>query len=417
MDKVTQDLATKLSGGFSTPNVKYRENAAKVYKKAIAEGDTQVELRESMKHTSQRLFGQACDITNPAEFPVTEDSFSWKAVKKACMKEADSASTFSQVLRAGIQTIVNSAYLETLETTNEDWVKTIPSKMDTELYAPLHGISFPREVGRQEKYPEARAAGLDIKLPNRKYGQLYAVEKELIMDDQTGQFQSQVRLLGEYMRYLIEALCYGKLASVANMQYAEFEIPISETQPSDEAVYPWAPASTPFVGGGYNRPATYGALQQGTLQTAKTTLMNQKNKLGLKMAVNGKRLLIGPTLSFDAAVILNSSYFPSVLSGSAGAVGQSFAINPVKGLADISVTRFMFKNDGTCNGDSTAWYLVDDSKPWFVMQLREAVAVEQEAPNSGAAFERDIYRWKVSMRGNADFIDPRFAFQGNNGSV
>jgi hypothetical protein len=43
--------------------------------------------------------------------------------------------------------------------------------------------------------------------------------------------------------------------------------------------------------------------------------------------------------------------------------------------------------------------------------------VEAEARNSGASFEYDVLRFKARMRGNADFIDSRFAWQGNNGSV
>jgi hypothetical protein len=51
------------------------------------------------------------------------------------------------------------------------------------------------------------------------------------------------------------------------------------------------------------------------------------------------------------------------------------------------------------------------------MQLREGVAVEQEAVNAGTSFEEDTYRYKGSMRGNADFVDPRWFWQGNDGSV
>src|SRR5690606_24611747 len=152
----------------------------------------------------------------------------------------DSASSFPQVLRAGIQNIVNAAYQDTLDVTYEDWVQVVPSKLNTELYAPLQGIGFPSQVGQQEKYPEVGAAGLNLKLPNRKFGTLYAVEMELLEDDTTGQFEQQTRLLGEYMRYLTEAWVYGKLASASNMEYGGLSIPPTETKPADEsASYPW----------------------------------------------------------------------------------------------------------------------------------------------------------------------------------
>lgn len=350
------------------------------------------------------------------KFPVMEDTFSWKGVRRK-LEEADAATAFPGVLRAGVQTIANNMYQQ-IGTTFEDWTKAVSSKRDTELYAPLQGIGFPREVGRQEVYPEVGAAGLDISLVNRKYGDIYAVELELLEDDQTGQFQQQAGMLGEYMKELQEVLCYGKLASVANMFYSVFNVPKTETKDQEEtsASYPWCPASAPFVGNGFNRPASYSILTNTALQAAYIGLMNQVNKLGLKFAVKGNRLLVGPQQIFTASTLLNSAYFPSV-PGAAGSTGGNFAINPVQGLASLTTSRFVFSNDGTVNGNSYAWYLVDDSKPWFVMQLREALLVEQENPTSGDSFNRDVYRFKVRMRGNADFIDPRFAWQGDDGSV
>lgn len=404
----------QMTDGFSTPNKKLREHNKKVLERAVNKDEEYLSLKSVVSRISKRLFKKDCDISKESDFPVNDDNFNWKQLKQKFM-EADDASSFVQVLRAGVNNIANSAYLTMVGTTYEDWVKTVNSKKSTELYAPLQGIGFPRETPVQEKYPEVGAAGLDISLVNRKYGTLYAVTDELLEDDQTGQFQQQAGLLGEYMKLLIEALCYGKLASVAGMSYADFQIPTTETQPDSESVYPWAPATTPFVGGGFNRPATFGLLNQANVQAAKVGLMNQKNMLGLKMVADGNRLLVGPNSSFNAATLMNSSFYPTVVA--TGDTGGGFAQNPIKGLADISVSRFMFKNDGTVDGDSRAWYLVDQTKPWFVCQLRTGVQVIQEATNSGQSFERDITRFKVRQRLNADFIDPRFAWQGNDGSV
>ena len=354
------------------------------------------------------------DMNDATKFPVNEPGFSWKSVRqKLALKEADSGSSFNQVLRAGVQTIVNQMY-ETVDTTYEDWVHVVQSKMDTELYAPLHGVSFLREVGKQEKYPEVKAAGLDIQLKNRKYGTHYAVEKELLEDDQTGQFAKQVALLGEYAKIVLEVLCMAKLASVNSMAYDVLSIPKSETQPTTESVYPW---STALVGGGANRPSAYGAINQANIQAAFIGLMNQKNLLGLKMMVRPDRLLIGPSKRFDAAVLLNSAYYPSVASATAGTPGTNFAANTLQGIADLTVSRFMFKNDGTVDGSSTAWYLLDSKVPWFLLQIRQSAEVLQENPSAGQSFEQDVIRFKVSLRANADHIDPRFAWQGSDGTA
>lgn len=366
------------------------------------------------------------DFADAQKFPVMEHNFSWKKIAQKCghpsvkaaFREADSGSNFPGVLRAGVQSIVNSMYL-TVPTTYESWTSTVSSTKDTELYAPLQGISFLREVGKKEQYSESGAAGLDIKLVNRKYGTIFAVEKELLEDDQTGQFAKQASLLGEYAKLAMEVIVYAKLAGNFTggvlAQYAQMTVPHTETQESFEVNgYPF---STNLFGGGANRPGSFGVLNQANIQTGFIGLMNQLNILGLKMSVDPDTIIIGPHYRFDLAVLLNSSFYPSVSSATPGAVGASFAINPVESIAKAVISRFLFANNGTVTGSSTAWYICDSKKPFFTVQLREAAAVEQEAPTSGQSFDRDIVRFRVSTRGNADYIDPRFIWQGSDGSV
>lgn len=389
--------------------LKLKENNKKVIKKVLLESAEIKSDRELYK----RVMGFD-PLIEAEKFPVMESNFSWKKVQSKLI-EADASSSFTQFLRAGIQSINNSMY-EATETSYEDWVTVVQSAKDTELYAPNHGVAFPRQVGNAQHYPEVGAAALDIKLKNYKFGSVYAVEKELLDDDKTGSFQRQAGMMGEYLKILTEVLVYAKLASVANMKYIDYSIPQSETKPDYEANYPWTSSAAPLRGGGFNKPTSYGYLSQGNIQFGIQKLMNQKNLQGIKMQVKPNRLLIGADLAFDASVLMNSAYYPSG-AAAAGQVGGAFAINPIKGLLDITVSRFMFKNNGTVDGDSKAWYLVDDSKPAFILQLREAATVEQEAVNSGSSFNLDVYRFKARSRMNADFIDPRFMWQGNDGSV
>lgn len=390
-----------------------KEHNKKTIKRVLLESE---EIRRDRKIYSRTMgFDPLVESEETRKkFPVMESNFSWNKLQNKLI-EADSGSSFSQFLRAGIQSITNAMY-EAVETSYDTWVTVVQSSKDTELYAPNHGVAFPRQVGEQMKYPEVGAAALDIKLKNYKYGSVYAITRELLDDDQTGSFQRQAAMMGEYMKLLTEVLVMGKLASVSGTKYLDYSVPTSETKPDYESNYPWTSSAASFRGGGYNKPTAYGVLSQSNIQNGVIALMSQKNLQGIKMQVKPSRLLIGPTLSYDAAVLMNSAYYPSG-AAAAGNVGGAFAINPIKGLLDITVSRFVAKNDGTFNGDSKAWYLLDDSKPWFILQIREAVTVEQENPQSGASFEQDVYRFKTRGRMNADFIDPRFAWQGNDGSV
>lgn len=390
-----------MSHKLTTRNNKERNEAA------LLEAMWQSEGEKAAIAEMQKTFG--VDPRDAEKFPVMKGGFFKEAQKK--LREADSVTAFPGVLRAGVQSIVNSIYAS-VETTFGDWAHTVTSTKLEELYAPIQGIGFPSQIGENEVYPEVGAAGLDLKLRNRKFGTLFSVSKELMELDQTGQFQQQAGLLGEYAKQILEVYCYGKLASVSGMKYANMTIPTCETKPSTEATYPW---STSLVGGGATKPAAYGALNQGNIQAGIVALMNQLNILGLKMSVNPSRLLISPHYRFDAAVLLNSGWYPTgATAGSTGSVG---AINPLKGILDLTTSRFMFDQNGSVNADSKAWYIVDDTKPFFVCQVNVPAEVQLENPASGQSFDRDTVRFKLRVMANADFIDSRFAWQGSNGSV
>ena len=416
MDKKysVDDIAKMIEGGQFGGSK--RQKNEKVIEAACLENPEVKNFREHFKRT------QKIDFMDQKSFPVREGNFDWKGLKQQIsLKEADSESTFTQFLRAGIQNITIGAY-QAVRTSFEEWVQVINSNRREELYAPNHGISFPQEVGLQGKYPEVGAAALDIKLQNKKYGSMYALEWELLEDDQTGSFGQQASLLGEYLKLLSEVLVYGKLQSVANMQYINLTIPTSETKPSYEANYPWTSSAAPLRGGGFNQPTSFGGLTQANVQNGWIALMNQKNLQGIKMQVEPKRLVISPYYIYDAAVLLNSSYYPSG-AAAAGVVGGAFALNPLgpdapfKTVNQITVSRYVCDNTGSFTANSKAWYLLDDSKPFFVLQYREPVTVVQENPQSGASFETDVIRFKARSRQNADWIDPRFAWRGSDGSV
>lgn len=383
-----------------------RERNEKVRTKHLYENKEIKALRENLI----RKFG-VDPVKDTKTFPFAEGRVDYKALQYK-LEEADSSSSFTQFLRAGLNQIMIGAYQAT-PITYTDWATAISTDKDTEIFAPNQGVGFPREIPRQGKYPEVSMAALDIELKMKKFGSMHAVEMELDSDDKSGTVSQQISLLGEYIGILKEVYIMGKLASVSGMKFQDLIIPISETKPTSEANYPW---SQSLVGGGKNRPASYGGLIQANVQAGIIGLMNQKNLQGIKMLVNPKRLLIGPQYKFDASVLLNSSFYPSG-AASAGNVGGAFSVNELKGLLDLTVSRYMFKNDGTVNGDSTAWYILDDSKPFFVCVDRTPISTEMEAPNSGDHFERDLHRAKASCRFNADFLDPRFAWQGDDGSV
>ncbi len=385
------------------------EKNRKKMKEAIFNNPDAKKFREGFKKS------WGVDPMDPA---MLKDGFSWgKASQKmASFAEAEQSSAWPQLLRAGVSNIANDLFQST-PGEYEKWVHTVPSKLDTELYAPLESVGFPDEVPQGGYYPEVSTFGLDIKLKNRKYGSIFAATFEMVEDDQTGQMVQRAQRMGEYLKILTEVLVMAKLASPSGgVTYLGRFFPVSETKPSYESNYPWAQATSPFTGGGYNRPATYTIFNQAGLTLGLQSLMQQKDALGNYVPVLPTHVIISPKRRFDAAQILHSTYYPAGAQA-AGVTGGAFADNVLKSIVDLIATPYMPTNSNVINGLAESWYLVDAKKPAFIHQLREGVSLVAEAPNSGDGFSRDTQRYKARIRQNADFISPLFMWQGNDGSV
>lgn len=384
-------------------------NSAEQNKKVLTSAMHSTENFKSLRESIKGSIG--LDINDKAAFPVHSPSFSLKEMKKKAMREAVTGSSWPQLLRAGVQVAFNNLIEQYTGTTYNEWAHVIPSDKFTELYAPLHGISFLTERGPGQKFSEAQVAGLDLALNNREFGEILAIEQNLIEDDQTGQLQQLVGQLAEWTELLKEVYCLGKLNAIGG-SYGGLSVPVSETYTTA-----YASSAAPFTGGGYNRPLAYGALNQANIQAGVESLMVQKNLLGLIMNVKAQGLLISPLKKFDAMVLMQSTNNPSVPSNSPGDNGGTFSINPIKSILDVIVSPYMFDQNGVANGLTSAWYILDKSKPWFVLQLRDPGSVIQENPESGQSFERKVQRNRLDIRLNCDFIDPRFVWQGSNGSA
>lgn len=385
-----------------------KERNQAVIKKQLLENE---ETKKLVKYFEKRFPGEN-PLSDLEKWNFVEGKVDLNALEQRLM-EADLSSTFPQFLRAGINQITNSWY-ENTDVTYNEWVNTVPSSMATELYTPNHGPGFPKQVGEGELYPEVSVVAMDLSLRNWKYGTMLPVSKELMNDDKSGSMQRQIGMIGEYMATLTEVLCYAKLGGVAST-YQQFQIPATETQPSYEANWPYASSSAPFQGGGFNRPTSYTILSQGAIQSGLIGLAGQKNLQGILMQVDPKKIIVSWRYRYDLSVLLNSAFYPSGASA-AGVTGGAFAVNPIQGILDPVFARYMFTNLGAVDPQSYAWYIADAGKG-FLHQMHTPVSVEQENPSSGESFNRDIFRYKASTRQNADYIDPRFFWRGNDGSV
>jgi hypothetical protein len=406
------------STGSVLRNTRLRESNRSLVRKMMESA------QRAMAETLKRAY--KVDVTNKKMFPFWDEESQTanvnfrqtkfrEAVYNLCyqLREANAEGALQQFLRAQINTITNG-YYNLVETVHESIYQVVPSKMFIELYAPMYRGDVPRQVVRGQTYPEGRIVGEDIQLRNRKFGIIYPFERELWEDDQSGMVAQRSADGGEQMRILKDAWAFQKFIGTAGA-YGDDPIPACETVPSDEtAGWPWLPSSTPFVGGGFNRPASYGAMTPALIQAGDLQLMQQLDKLGNKMLVNPNTLLVGTSNKFSARTLLNSEWYPTTTSvkvgGGTGAdttIGGTFARNVMEGLYNLVVARFL---------PVKAWSIGEAGKGW-VFQQRTPLEVTQENPQSGPAFSADEFRFKVRERWNCDAIEPRFWWLGNDGTI
>lgn len=327
-----------------------------------------------------------------------KENFDSKTAPK--LREANSETAFGQLLRYGVQNFMFDAYRSVTDFVYTDLVTVRPSKNRQEWYAPLYGVEVPKDIPLGGKFEDSRIAGLDVEVINKKVGRLLTLERELVDDDQTGQIAQKASELGERMRYKEEADVMGVdfftlttlgtgLTGVAGTSYSS-------------TMY------GTFGGVAFgNRPATYAPLSQPGLEAADIAMHNATDPMGNRIMVRPSKLIISPSDKFNAAKLLNSALQPSVpgaagqtaSTAASGLTGYVMTINPLQGLYDLKVSRFL-----------PALYAFLQDPRSIVFQDRDAFELLMEARDAGASFERDEYRYRARRRYQVAVIDYRFIY-------
>jgi hypothetical protein len=335
------------------------------------------------------------EVAAKTRLPGDDVSLLWKAatlgrasIKK--LSEAVAESTLPQLLRYGVQNFLFDGYAS-VPVVYPDLVRVVASGGAEELYAPLYGTELPTQLKPGQEYGDSRLLGLDVHVPNNKFGRMLSIEWELIDDDQTGQIVTRSGQQGERMRYVEEQQVINALLAGGPQGF------------------------TTAIG---NRPASYGQLSGAGLMAADVALEAITDPLGNKMLVMPDTLLVSPADKFNAAQLLQSALQPSVpgasgqtaSTASSGTTGWTMTINPLQGLYNLKVSRFM----PTVGQDSThgSWVMLEAKKS-LVFQDRTALRVMQEATNAGSSFERDVIRYRVDRRFAAALIESRYCWLGN----
>lgn len=347
-----------------------------------------------MKPSQERSLREAA-----GQIDFLDSNFSFKALRRVAedvaeLVEANVESSYGFLLRGAIQEFANEAYQDH-PVIYPELVTTYESRKLTELYGGLYRSELPTEVDAGEEFQETNFKGFEREIRNKKFGKVERFERELFDDDQTGQVRRRAGGMGEGYRTFEEIyIVYRVFAKVG----------------SEEGVD--VPASTYNSGTVYdattigNRPTSFARLTQAKLEEAHVALRKIKDPVGRKFVVIPRLLVTSQEDELEAIRILES---PLMAAAQTAATADLTGLrkNPLQGkyqpLSSVFVPAY-------------AW-LVGDPKKGFVLQRRDPIEVTQENPGSGDSFKKEIYAFRIRSRWEADWVEPRFSYLGNDGSV
>jgi|OpeIllAssembly_1097287.scaffolds.fasta_scaffold00003_15 hypothetical protein len=319
--------------------------------------------------------------------------FSFRRLREAAYRiadlyEANSESTFGYLLRSAVQEFANDVYND-LPIIYPNFVTEVSSKRRSEVYGGLYRPALPKQLDAGEKFQDTAFKGFEREIVNHKYGHIETFERELFDDDQTGQIRSRAANLGEGFRIFEEIYVLTRLFGSTTTQEG-VEVPASTYN-----------SGSPFTVAIGNKPATYARLSSTTLEAAHVALRSITDPLGRKFLVIPTVLIVSPIDEFLAWTLVNS---PTQAWNTTNAL--SHMVNPLQGRYTVYASPFV---------TSKAW-MVGDPKRGFVFQRRDPLEIVQENVQSGNSFIQEVYAFRARERFEADWIESRFCYLGDDGT-
>ena len=290
-------------------------------------------------------------------------------------------SDIPNMLEAGLKAV----FFEEYDRASADWERiatVVPSVTDTEDYAWLGSVPAMREF-KDERLPAGLLEhGYSIK--NKTWEASIAVERAALEDERYGQIKLRVQGLGREARRHQDELVFTLLR-------CGFSTPCYDGQFFFD---------TDHVSGEGGSQANKGTspLSASALQTAISAMMKYEDERGKPMGVIPDLLVVPPDLQWTAMELLNSTYYPELVSQTGGTGGtQKLAANVLKGKLDLVVSPYLT--------DSTDWFLMCTRGPVKPLLFQSRLPVEFAAleSNSENGFMRDEYLYGVRARYNVGF--------------
>lgn len=330
---------------------------------------------------------------DPSRIDFKSPDFSFRNLREAAyryaeLREANAESTFAFLLRSAVQEFANDMYQD-VPVIWPNLVSEVNSRRRSELYGGLYRPAMPKQVDAGEKFQDTTFKGFEREIVNYKFGFIETFERELFDDDQSGQVRSRAQNLGEGFRIFEEiyviARIFGSARTVDGIDVPASTIP--------GGVYSTAKG---------NRPAAFVRFSGGALEAAHVAFRNIVDPTGRRFLVVPRILLVSPIDEFEAYRQVNSPWMANTASSATANM-----VNPLQGRYTVFSSPYV---------PQYAW-TVGDPKRGFVFQRRDPLEIIQENAASGNSFIQEVYAFRARERFEADWVESRFNYLGNDGSV
>ena len=296
-----------------------------------------------------------------------------------------------------------------------------PSKTFQEPKAWLYQPDLPDQLDDMEEPSESGFYPRSLVVTNSDFGKAWKVSRRAIDDDQVGQLARIPSQIGELHKNLEEIYFAAYLYST-NLTLNGKAVPVPTYQDPDGTAGFYKTTGTRA------NAITPAALSLNAIQDLITLSKAIQDPGGKTLLVRPSLLIGGTGVSFTAATILNSTYYPAPISTATGptATGTFMSVNPLDTKYGALRAALEYAEEPYFNGTADLaasassklwWGMQEPKKNGIIKQNRQALEVLMEAANSGGSIRtRSIYH-RTYQRYAYYHGDARFCFRGSDGSV
>lgn len=257
-------------------------------------------------------------------------------------------------------------------------------------------MGSPEMVPEGKEYPEAPMSDARESYKINKYGNMFTVTWETVVNDDLDAISRIPAMQGAACRRLQNQAVYGVLTANANM--------------ADGGALFNTTAQT-SAGGHANLAASGGAISVGTLNTGFVSMMTKKGlRSDVILNIQPAYLIVPAAISATALQVVGSIADPSV-GGSAAGNSNTLNIYGPNGSRPLRVVVEPVLDAAS----STAWYLAANTSQVDTVEITFLEGEQSPVLENEWDFDRDVYKYKVRQTFGVAAIDFRGLYRNAGG--